>query len=70
MHGTNMKTVDAKEAKICYAHKNTRLKLLKTNAAKWFNKMCKIRSVYKHFYISYNNSNCIYELYICASVGL
>jgi len=33
MHGTNMKIVDAKQAKICYAYKNTRLKLLKTNAA-------------------------------------
>jgi len=42
MHGTNMKTVDAKQAKICYAYKNTRLKLLKIIAAVWFNKMCKI----------------------------
>jgi len=27
MHGANMKIVDAKQAKACYAYKNTRLKL-------------------------------------------
>jgi len=33
MHGANMKIVDGKQAKACYAYKNTKLKLLKTNAA-------------------------------------
>jgi len=39
MHGANMKIVDAKQAKACYADRNIRLKLLKTNAAVSFNKM-------------------------------
>jgi hypothetical protein len=29
MHGANTKIADAKQAKACYAYKNTRLKLLK-----------------------------------------
>jgi len=33
MHGSNTKITDAKQAKLCYAYKKTRLKLLKTNAA-------------------------------------
>ena len=39
IYSANMKFVDAKQAKACYACKNTRLKLLKPNAALWFNKM-------------------------------
>jgi len=73
MHGANMKIVDAKQAKTCYTYKSTRLKLIKTNAALWFNKMCRIkqlkpnyilfksnRSTFKYFY----SFNCIYILYI------
>jgi len=43
MHGTNIKIIGAQQAKICNIYKNTRLKLLKTNAAILFNKMCKIK---------------------------
>jgi len=43
MHGTNIKIISAQQAKICNIYKNTRLKLLKTNTAIWFNKMCKIK---------------------------
>ena len=55
MHGANMKFVDAKQAKACYVCKNTWLKLLtrKTNAALWFNKMCRIKQL-KPKYIQYN----------------
>jgi len=35
----NIKIVDAKQAKICNAYKNNRLKLLKSKAALGFNKM-------------------------------
>ena len=35
----------AQQAKICNIYKNTRLKLLKTNAALWFNKMCKTKNL-------------------------
>jgi len=41
MHGANMKIVNAQQARICNIYKNARLKLLKTNASLWFNKMCK-----------------------------
>jgi len=36
--------VNAKQAKL-NNYKNTRLKLLKTNAAIWFNKMCKVKQL-------------------------
>ena len=41
MHGTCIKIIEAQQAKICNNYKNTRLKLLKTNAAIWFNKIRK-----------------------------
>jgi hypothetical protein len=43
MHGTTIKIIDAQQAKLRDNYKNTDLKLLKTNAAIWFNKMCKIK---------------------------
>jgi len=43
MHGANIKIISAQQARICNIYKNTKLKLLKTNAAIWFNKMCKIK---------------------------
>ena len=42
MHGTTIKIIDAQQAKLRNNYKNTKLKLLKTNAAIWFNKMFKI----------------------------
>jgi len=41
MHGVTIKIVNAQQAKL-NNYKNTKLKLLKTNAAICFNKMCKI----------------------------
>jgi hypothetical protein len=39
MHGTTTtKIIDAQQAKLRNTYKNTKLKLLKTNAAIWFNK--------------------------------
>jgi hypothetical protein len=38
-----MKMIEAQQAKLCNTNKNTRLKLLKTNAAIWFNKMRRIK---------------------------
>jgi len=43
MQGTNIKIIGAQQAKVCNIYKSTRLKLLKTNAEVWFNKMCKIK---------------------------
>jgi len=43
MHGTIVKIIEAQQASLCNSYKNTKLKLLKTNAAVWFNKMCKIK---------------------------
>jgi len=39
MHGETIKILSAQEAKLNNNYKNTKLKLLKTNAAVWFNKM-------------------------------
>jgi len=40
MQGTCVKIIEAQEAKICNNYKNTKLKLLTTNAAIWFNTIC------------------------------
>ena len=40
-----MKFVNAQQAKPCNVYKNTKLKLLKTNAAIWFNKICRDRQL-------------------------
>jgi len=45
MHGATMKIVSAQQAKLNSNYKNTELKLLKTNAAIWFNKLCKIKQL-------------------------
>ena len=41
MHGTTIKVIDAQQAKLTNIYKNTKFKLLKTNAALWYNKICK-----------------------------
>jgi hypothetical protein len=42
MHGiTHVKIINAKQATTYNRYKNTKEKLLKTNAAIWFNKMCR-----------------------------
>ena len=43
MHGTTIKVVNAQQPKLHNIFKNTKLKLLKTNAI-WFNKMCKTKA--------------------------
>jgi hypothetical protein len=45
MHGATIKIDSAQQAKLNNNYKNTKLKLVKMNAATWFNKMCKVRSV-------------------------
>jgi hypothetical protein len=37
----NVKHVRTQRARMTYAYENTKEKLLETNAAIWFNKMCK-----------------------------
>ena len=41
MHGETVKFVGVQQAKLYNTYKNTKLKLLETNAAIWFNKMCR-----------------------------
>jgi len=43
MHGATRMIVNAQQAKLNNYYKNTELKLLKANAAIWFNKMCKVK---------------------------
>ena len=45
MHGERIKIVDAKRARLLNNFKNTKCKLLRTKAAIWLNKMCRIRKV-------------------------
>ena len=49
LYSANMKFVDAKQAKACYACKNTRLNLLKTKTALSFNKMCMSKDTIEPF---------------------
>jgi len=51
MYGAMINIVNAQRAKLNNYYKNAKLKLLKTNAAMWFNKMCKIKQL-KPNYIS------------------
>jgi hypothetical protein len=51
MHGIPIKIIDAQQARIYNTYKNTKLKLLKTNAAIWFNKICREKRL-KPTYIS------------------
>jgi hypothetical protein len=43
MHDTTIKIIDAQQAKLRNSYKNTKLNLLKTNAAIRFNKICRIK---------------------------
>ena len=45
MQGERIKIVDAKQARLLNNFKNTKCKLLRTKAAIWFNKMCRIRQI-------------------------
>ena len=45
MHGEKMKFVNAQQAKPYNIYKNTKLKLLKSNAAILFNKICRDRQL-------------------------
>jgi hypothetical protein len=47
MHGKHsVKFINAQQAKYVYHYLNIKEKLLKTNASIWFNKICKINSVF------------------------
>jgi len=45
MHGAAIKIIDAQQARLYNSYKNTKRKLLRTNPAVWFNKMCKLQTV-------------------------
>ena len=51
MHGATIKIINAQQARL-NIYKTTKLKLLKTNAAIWFNKICRDRQL-KPKYISF-----------------
>jgi hypothetical protein len=55
MHGATIKIINAQQARLNNTYKNTKLKLLKTNAAIWFNKICRDRQL-KPKYISFKIS--------------
>ena len=46
MHGaTHIKVINAQQAKAINRYRNTREKLLRTNAAIWFNKRCRAQQL-------------------------
>jgi hypothetical protein len=44
-----VKIIEAQQARSCNSYKNTKLKLLKTNAAIWFDQMCKIKHLKQNY---------------------
>jgi len=52
MHGATIKIINAQQARLNNIYKNTKLKLLKTNAVVWFDKICRDRQL-KTKYISF-----------------
>jgi hypothetical protein len=59
MHGNmNIKFVNAKQAKGLYQYRNTRQKLYKTNAAIWYNKICREKQLTPNYFsIKINGKN-------------
>ena len=49
---TNIKFIDAQQAKLAYQYKNTKRKLYKTNAAIWYNKTCRQKRLTPKYSIS------------------
>jgi hypothetical protein len=49
MLGATIKIVTPQQAKLMNIYKNTKVKLLKTNAAIWFNKICRDRHPQPHY---------------------
>ena len=46
MHGQqNVKICDAKQAEQVHKHKNTKIKLYKSNATIWYNKACRFKQL-------------------------
>ena len=45
MHGETIKIMNAKQAKLNNNYKNIKYRLLRTNAAIWYNKMCRMKQV-------------------------
>ena len=45
MHGATTKIINAQKTKLCTNYKNTKLKLLRTNAAIWFHKTSSLMMV-------------------------
>ena len=58
MNGACIKMTETQQAKIYNSYKTTKLKLLKRNAAIWFNKICKSKHLTpKYFFIKFNGNN-------------
>ena len=58
---TNIKFIDAQQAKLAYQHKNTKRKLYKMNAAIWYKKTCRQKRLtpkYVNIRINGNNQQC------------
>jgi hypothetical protein len=59
MHGMYIKTVETQQARMYNIYKNIKLKLLKTNTAIWYNKLCKAKQLtpkYSHIKVNGNNT--------------
>jgi hypothetical protein len=51
MHGATITIINAQNARLNNIYKNTKLKLLKTNAAIWFKEICRDRQSKESTYL-------------------
>jgi hypothetical protein len=64
MQGATIKTVSAQQARLNNSYKNTKLKLLKTNAAIRFNKICRDRQLKPNYiFIKINGTKCFTDYF-------
>jgi len=64
MHGTCVKVIEAQQPKICNNYKNTKLKLLTTNAAIWFNTICRTEQLTTEYFSIKINGNSRKKAYV------
>jgi hypothetical protein len=68
MHIIYIKILEAQQSRMCNIYKNMKLKLLKTNASMWYNKICKAKQLtLKYIHIKINGNNTQSKMTITAA---
>jgi hypothetical protein len=66
MHGEKVKIINAQQARVSYNYKNMKQKLLKTNSAIWFNKVCRQEQLQPNYiHINVNGPSKVLSMCVC-----